>query len=88
MTEAQIIQYSEQALVLILLLSMPPIAVAAIVGTLVSLVQALTQVQEQTLGFVVKLIAVSISLLITARWLGTELYSFTLMLFNTMPGLS
>ncbi len=88
MTEAQIIQYSEQALVLILLLSMPPIAVAAIVGTLVSLIQALTQVQEQTLGFVIKLVAVSISLLVTARWLGAELYTFTLMLFNTMPGLS
>lgn len=70
MNEAQIIQYSEQALLLILLLSMPPIAVAAIVGTLVSLIQALTQVQEQTLGFVVKLVAVSVTLLVTARWLG------------------
>ncbi|WP_263079335.1 type III secretion system export apparatus subunit SctS [Endozoicomonas sp. Mp262] len=88
MTAAQIIQYSEQALVLILLLSMPPIAVAAIVGTLVSLVQALTQVQEQTLGFVVKLVTVSITLLVTARWLGTELFSFALALFDTMPGLT
>lgn len=33
------------------MLSMPPIVVAAIVGTLVSLIQALTQIQEQTLGF-------------------------------------
>lgn len=88
MTAAQIIQYSEQALVLILLLSMPPIAVAALVGTLVSLVQALTQVQEQTLGFVVKLVAVSVTLLATARWLGTELFSFTQVLFDTMPGLT
>ena len=47
-----------RALYLTMLLSLPAIMVAAIVGTLFSLLQALTQIQEQTLSFAVKLIAV------------------------------
>ena len=47
-----------QAMLLVLWLSLPPIVVASVVGILFSLIQALTQIQEQTLSFGVKLIAV------------------------------
>jgi type III secretion HrpO family protein len=57
-----IISHTTQALVLTLLLSLPPIIVATVVGVLVSLLQALTQVQDQTLGFAIKLIAVTVVL--------------------------
>ena len=87
MTEIDITNFMTQALYLILWLSMPPIAVAAIVGTLFSLLQALTQIQEQTLSFAVKLIAVGITLVLTARWIGGEIYNFTLLLFGTFPRL-
>lgn len=87
MTEIDITNFMTQALYLILWLSMPPIAVAAIVGTLFSLLQALTQIQEQTLSFAVKLIAVGITLVLTARWIGGEIYNFTLLLFDTFPRL-
>ena len=52
MSHADILHFTSQTLWLVLILSMPPVLVAALVGTLVSLLQALTQIQEQTLGFV------------------------------------
>lgn len=61
---------------------MPPIIVATVVGLLVSLVQALTQVQEQTLPFGIKLVALGLTLYLTARWLGIELYNFTTVIFD------
>ena len=71
-----------QAINLILLASLPPVLVAAIVGVLVSLVQALTQVQEQTLSFGIKLIAVILTLLATMESIGNNLLSFTQHVFN------
>ncbi len=85
MNPAEIIHLTTQALTLVLFLSLPPILVAALVGTLVSLVQALTQVQEQTLGFVVKLIAVIITLFVTTQWLGSELHSFATLTLDKIP---
>lgn len=77
-----LVSYMTQALYLTLWLSLPPIAVAAIVGTLFSLFQALTQIQEQTLSFAIKLIAVFATLLFTARWLSGEIYNFTISVFD------
>lgn len=76
MEQSEILHFTSQALYLVLILSLPPVVVAAAVGTLVSLIQALTQIQEQTLGFVAKLIAVIVTIFATAGWLGHELYSF------------
>ena len=87
MTDADVVQYTTQALMLTLLLSMPPIIVAALVGTAVSLVQALTQVQEQTLSFAIKLVAVFISIVLTARWMGIELYNYSITIFQDIPDL-
>lgn len=86
MHSAEIIHFTTQALTLVLYLSLPPILVAALVGTLVSLIQALTQVQEQTLGgFVVKLIAVIITLFVTTQWLGAELHAFASLAMDKIP---
>ena len=76
--ESQIIYSSEQCLIITLLLSFPTILVAALVGTLVSLIQALTQIQEQTLGFVIKLFSVCMVLLFSSSWMGRELYNYTI----------
>ncbi len=74
-----------EAMVLVLLLSMPPIIVASVVGIVVSLLQALTQVQEQTLPFALKLIAVAITLAAMASLLGGELLTYTTGLFTEFP---
>ena len=85
MDDSAIMEYTINAMMLVLIGSMPPILVATFTGLLVSLLQALTQVQEQTLSFAVKLVAVTITLLLTARWIGGELYNFTVTLMDTFP---
>jgi type III secretion protein S len=74
---------TSEALLLVLVLSMPPIIIATLVGLAVSLLQALTQIQEQTLSFAVKLICVSLVILLTAHWVGGELYRYTLRIFDS-----
>ena len=61
--------YAAQAMLLVMQLSLPPIMVAAVVGITFSLFQAITQLQEQTLSFGVKLVSVGIALFLMADWL-------------------
>ncbi len=74
-----------EAMALVMLLSLPPILVASVAGILVGLLQTLTQVQEQTISFAIKLIAVAITIAAMARLLGSEMLNFTLGLFNNFP---
>jgi type III secretion protein S len=85
MEVVDIVSHAVKALLLVLWLSLPPIIVASVVGTLFSLFQALTQIQEQTLSFAIKLIAVGVTLFLTARWIGGEIFNFTVSLFDTFP---
>ncbi|KPL52130.1 MULTISPECIES: type III secretion system export apparatus subunit SctS [Hyphomicrobiales] len=88
MTPATALHEVTEAMMLVMLLSMPPIAVASFVGILVSLIQALTQIQEQTLSFAIKLIAVAITIAGMSGFLGAEILNFTLKLFNDFPNLT
>ena len=63
----------KQGMLLVVVLSAPPLIVAVIAGVLTSLVQALMQIQDQTLPFGIKLVAVGITLALTGRWIGVEL---------------
>ncbi len=77
-----------EAMVLVMLLSMPPIVVASVVGIIISLLQALTQIQEQTLSFAIKLIAVAITIAGMSGLLGSEMLVFTLKVFNDFPSMT
>jgi len=79
------LQQLTEAMVLVMILSMPPILAAAVVGILISLLQALTQLQEQTVSFAVKLIAVAVTLGLMAGMLGNEIVNFALKLFTNFP---
>lgn len=76
MSEAILVQLTKQMMWLVLLLSLPVVVVASFVGILVSLLQALTQMQEQTIQFLVKMIAVFITLAITYRWMGDVIINY------------
>jgi flagellar biosynthetic protein FliQ len=82
MDEAYILLVAREALYLIVLMSAPPVLAALAVGGLMSLVQAATQVQEQTLSFVPKLIAVFVALAVAGPWIGAQLVGFTTVLFE------
>ncbi len=88
MNASTILEYTANTMFLVLWASMLPIVVATVVGILVSVLQALTQIQEQTVSFAVKLVTISIVLLAMARWLGGEMQAFTLDIFNSFPYLS
>lgn len=72
----------EQGMLLVVVLSAPPLIVAVVVGVLTSLVQALMQVQDQTLPFGIKLVAVGITLALTGRWIGVELIQLLNLTFD------
>jgi type III secretion protein S len=82
MSQAELLDYAQTCLLIILRLSLIPIIVATVIGLIVSLLQALTQIQEQTLGFAVKLIAISLTLLVCASWMGSELLLYTRNIFT------
>lgn len=88
MEQTDLLSILTKALYLVLWLSMPPIVVASVVGTLFSLFQALTQIQEQTLSFAIKLIAVMATLALTARWVGGELYNYTVLAMDAIATVS
>ncbi|MEB0140387.1 MULTISPECIES: EscS/YscS/HrcS family type III secretion system export apparatus protein [unclassified Undibacterium] len=71
-----------QVLYLVLLLSAPPILVATIVGLTVGLFQTVTQLQEQTLPFGVKLLAVCLCLFMLSGWIGESLLNFSREMFS------
>jgi type III secretion protein S len=87
MEDSQILYLTSRALMLVLMLSGPPIVVASVVGVVVSLIQALTQIQEQTLSFAIKLIAVVITIFATAGWLGGMIFEYAVVIFDTFPQL-
>lgn len=68
---------SYQALMLVLILSGPPIIISMILGLLVAIFQAATQIQEQTLSFTVKLFAVILSIVMLGGWLSSQVLQFT-----------
>lgn len=69
--------FFQKGLWLVIILSAPPLIVATIFGCAVSLVQAITQIQDQTLPYLVKLLTVAITLALTGRWIGAELIQLT-----------
>ncbi len=83
--EAYAVAVCQQALFLILILAAPPVLAAMIVGLLVSLIQATTQIQEQTLTFVPKMVAVSLILAFLGPLGMAQLVAFTKTLLLQFP---
>lgn len=75
------------ALVLAAKLSAPVLVTALVVGFAISLLQSITQVQEVTLSFVPKAIAVGVALLVSGHWMISESVGFTVELFARIPSL-
>ena len=83
----EVLELTKQALWLVLILSGPPIAAAAIFGLVIAFLQAATQLQEQTFAYAVKLLVIVLTLFITASMLGGTLYTFAERIFIDFPGL-
>lgn len=85
MFQTQVTQLAYQGLLLILILSAPPILISLFFGILVAIFQAATQIQEQTLSFTIKLIAVVFTLIFMGPWLGGQIMAFAMNIFTHFP---
>ena len=81
------ISLTNDALWLVLILSAPPIIVASVAGLLVALVQAATQIQEQTLQYTAKFFAIVLTLFVTASLIGASLYRYSDRIFSEFPAM-
>lgn len=85
MLNSDIVRLTIDALWLILILSAPPIIAASVVGLLVAVVQAATQLQEQTLQYTLKFFAIVFTIFVTAPLLASSLYQFSDRVFSDFP---
>jgi len=85
MAEDFVIQVTNQGLLLCLIASGPPVLTSLVVGLIISLFQAVTQIQEQTLTFVPKLVIVFGILAALGPWLGSSMSGFARLCFEGFP---
>ncbi|MCK4907047.1 MAG: flagellar biosynthesis protein FliQ [Spirochaetes bacterium] len=85
MNIAFITKIAREALLHILMLSAPMLGVGMMIGLLVSIFQATTSIQEQTLTFVPKVVAIFLSIIIFSNWMLSTLIEFTKRIFNLIP---
>ncbi|MCP3141416.1 flagellar biosynthesis protein FliQ [Pyxidicoccus xibeiensis] len=78
---------TQEALFLVLVVSAPPVLTSLLVGFIISVFQATTQIQEQTLTFAPKVVIVFGVLALTGPWIGSQLVRFTFHVFDRFPAL-
>lgn len=88
MTTQYVLGLGRDAVMLTLLVSAPMLGFGLLVGLVVSVFQAATQIQEMTLTFIPKIVAVSLALLLFLPWILNKLVGFTAALFNSIPMLT
>ena len=76
---------AQEALSLALIVSLPVLAASLLVGLVASFLQAVTQVQDSSLSFVPKILAVALALAASAGWMGGEITRFAVRLFSHLP---
>ena len=85
MTEMFALELGKNAVTMTIMLAAPMMVVALVVGLVISIFQVMTQIQEQSLTFVPKILAVFGTLLVAGPWLMKNLLNYTMGLFNMLP---
>jgi flagellar biosynthetic protein FliQ len=85
MSNDMAVQIGRDALMMVMLISAPMLGLGLLVGILVSIFQAITQIQEQTLSFIPKIIAVFVSVLIFGPWILSLMVDYTREIFLRLP---
>ena len=82
---SDMVQLTQQALWLIVILAGPPVFAAALVGILIAFFQAVTQLQEQSFQYAMKFVVVAITIFVTASLMGSTIYEFSDKIFSDFP---
>lgn len=85
MTPEFVINIGRQAVETTLMAAAPMLIVALVVGLVISIFQAATQINEQTMTFIPKIVGVFVTLLIFAPWMLQKLSAFLIMIFDQLP---
>jgi flagellar biosynthesis protein FliQ len=85
MTTDMVVALSRQAIETALFLALPMLGVSLVVGVVISVLQAATQIQEMTLTFVPKILSMFIALLLAFPWMMDKMINFTRELFMNIP---
>ena len=87
MDAASVLDLAQDALIVAAKLGAPILITSLVVGFAISLVQSITQIQEVTLSFVPKAVAVAVAMIVCGQWMIAEMVSFTTDLFDRIPAL-
>ena len=87
MTDTMVVELGLQAMSVAAKMSAPVLLTALAVGFAISLFQSVTQIQEATLSFVPKAVAIGAALLLTGNWMLREMMTYTTQLFEKLPNL-
>ncbi len=87
MTPDFVVGFAKNAIQLTLLLSLPMLGIGLIVGVIVSIIQAATQIQEMTLSFIPKILAIFLALLFSFPWLMDKMITFTRTILINIPNI-
>jgi flagellar biosynthesis protein FliQ len=87
MNQDVVINISMQALQLAFMVALPLLLVALVVGLAVSVFQAVTQIQEQTLSFIPKIVAMGVTLVVGGPWMLNQVVTYTERLYGSIPTL-
>lgn len=85
MTPEFVVDIARQAIETALMVAAPMLIVALVVGLTISIFQAATQINEQTMTFIPKIVGVFVTLLIFAPWMLQKVSAFLMMIFNQLP---
>lgn len=85
MTPEFVIGFTRQAIELTLTIALPMLSVGLIVGIIVSVIQAATQIQEMTLTFIPKVVSIFTVLILSFPWIMDKINTFTINLFLNIP---
>jgi flagellar biosynthesis protein FliQ len=87
MTPETVMSIAERALELTLLLAAPMLVVALLVGLMIGVFQAATQINEMTLSFIPKVLGIAAAMVIAGPWMLKELINYTRSLIESIPSL-
>ena len=87
MTDATVMEIGRRALMLTIMVGAPVLGVGLVVGLVVSVLQAATQIHEMSLTFIPKIVAVAVALAIFGQWMLTRVTTFTTTMLESIPNL-
>jgi len=87
MTESFVLNLAQNAVVVMLVLAAPVLLVSLLVGSLISLIQAATQINEVTMTFIPKMIGIGLVLAVLGSWMFQQLLAFTANIMSSLPNM-